>query len=167
MSQLQQMLERGELPLRVTHNDTKLNNVLLDEKTHKALCVVDLDTVMPGLSAWDFGDAIRFGASTGAEDELDLSKIHLSLPYFRAFAKGFLEACPGLTEKEREVMPLGALTITLECGMRFLTDYIDGDHYYAISRETHNLDRARTQIRLAEEMEQNEKEMKAAIVECS
>ncbi len=147
------MLAEGKLPLRVTHNDTKLNNVMLDAKTHTPLCVVDLDTTMPGLSAYDFGDSIRFGAATAAEDEKDLSKMEMDLEMFRIFTRGFLEACPGLTENEREALPLGALTMTLECGVRFLTDYIDGDHYFGIARPEHNLDRARTQFKLVADME--------------
>jgi len=150
---LQGMRERGELPLRVTHNDTKLNNVMLDEDTHKALCVIDLDTVMPGLSLYDFGDSIRFGAATAAEDETDLDKMTLDLDLFRTFTRGFLAACPGLTEKEIELLPMGAKIMTLECGVRFLTDYLDGDHYFSIHREDHNLLRARTQFRLVSEME--------------
>ncbi len=156
---LQGLRERGELPVRVTHNDTKLNNVMLDEKTHKALCVIDLDTVMPGLSLYDFGDSIRFGAATAAEDERDLSRMTIDLELFRIYTRGFLSACPGLTEKEVELLPLGAKTMTLECGLRFLTDYLDGDHYFAVHREGHNLDRARTQFKLVSEMEKHWAEM--------
>lgn len=145
----------GQLPLRVTHNDTKLNNVLLDKATRKALCIIDLDTVMPGLSANDFGDSIRFGASTGSEDEKDLSKISLDLHLFDLYAKGFLEACgENLTEKEIEVLPLGAKLMTFECGIRFLTDYLQGDAYFKISRSSQNLDRCRTQFKLVRDMEQ-------------
>ena len=150
---LQRMRESGELPLRVTHNDTKLNNVMLDEKTHKALCVIDLDTVMPGLSLYDFGDSIRFGAATAAEDETDLSKMTVDLDLFRIYTRGFLTACPGLTDREIELLPMGAKIMTLECGLRFLTDYLDGDHYFAVHREGHNLDRCRTQFKLVSEME--------------
>lgn len=150
---LQRMRENGELPVRVTHNDTKLNNVMLDAATRKALCVIDLDTVMPGLSAYDFGDSIRFGAATAAEDETDLSKVGIDLDLFRIYTRGFLEACPGLTEKEIEMLPMGAMIMTLECGVRFLTDYLDGDHYFAVHREEHNLIRCRTQFRLVAEME--------------
>ncbi len=117
--QLTRMLQEGSLPLRVTHNDTKLNNVMLCSETRTPLCVIDLDTTMPGLSAYDFGDSIRFGAATAAEDEKDLSKVSMSLDLFRIFTRGFLRACPGLTERERQVLPLGALTMTLECGVRF------------------------------------------------
>ena len=147
------LLENGKLPLRVTHNDTKLNNVMLDATTRKALCVIDLDTVMPGLSLYDFGDSIRFGAASAAEDETDLSKMEMRLDMFAIYAKGFLEACPGLTAKEKEMLPMGAKLMTLECGVRFLTDYLDGDHYFATHRPGHNLDRARTQFKLVSDME--------------
>ena len=148
------LLAAGELPLRVTHNDTKLNNVMLDAKTRKPLCVIDLDTVMPGLAANDFGDSIRFGANTGAEDEKDLKKISLSLARYEAFARGFLEACgKALTPKEIETLPWGAKLMTLECGVRFLTDYLEGDTYFRIHRPGHNLDRARTQFALVADME--------------
>ena len=157
------MLQTGELPLRVTHNDTKLNNVLLDRDTRKSLCVLDLDTVMPGLSLYDFGDSIRFGAATAAEDEKDLSKVTMSLDMFRIFTEGFLTACTTLTDKELEMMPMGAKTMTMECGVRFLTDYLDGDHYFAVHREGHNLDRCRTQFKLVQDMEQQFDAM-AAIV---
>lgn len=148
------LLAAGELPLRVTHNDTKLNNVMLDAKTRRPLCVIDLDTVMPGLAANDFGDSIRFGANTGAEDEKDLTKISLSLARYEAFARGFLEACgKALTPKEIETLPWGAKLMTLECGVRFLTDYLEGDTYFRIHRPEHNLDRARTQFALVADME--------------
>lgn len=156
---LQRMRESGELPLRVTHNDTKLNNVMLDEKTHKALCVIDLDTVMPGLSAYDFGDSIRFGTATAPEDETDLSKMTIDLELFRTYTRGFLSACPDLTDREIEMLPLGAKIMTLECGVRFLTDYLDGDHYFAVHRPQHNLIRARTQFKLVSEMEKKWDEM--------
>ena len=161
---LTEMLKSGELPLRVTHNDTKLNNVMLDAATRTPLCVIDLDTTMPGLSAYDFGDSIRFGAATAAEDEKDLSKMTVNLDLYRTFTRGFLTACPGLTEAERKALPLGALTMTLECGVRFLTDYLEGDHYFGIHYPEHNLDRARTQFKLVSEMEKHWDEM-AKIVE--
>ena len=160
---LYRMLMAGELPLRVTHNDTKLNNVLLDPETRKPLCVLDLDTVMPGLSAYDFGDSIRFGAATAAEDEQDFSKMKLDVELFRLYTRGFLEACPALTEKEVEVLPLGAFTMTLECGSRFLKDYLDGDKYFRVSYPTHNLVRARTQIKLVADMEKKMAEMSAVV----
>lgn len=148
------MLRSGALPLRVTHNDTKLNNVLLDEQTGRARSVLDLDTVMPGLSAYDFGDAVRFGASSAAEDETDLSKVFLRLDMYRAYLEGYLDACGhALTENEINVLPLGAKIITIELGMRFLKDYLDGDVYFKIDRPTQNLDRCRAQLRLAANME--------------
>lgn len=166
-SQLMTMFKAGALPLRVTHNDTKLNNVMLNADTRKPLCVIDLDTTMPGLSAYDFGDSIRFGAATAAEDEKDLSKVTMSLDLFRTFTSGFLAACPGLTEKERKVLPLGALTMTLECGVRFLTDYLDGDHYFGIHYPDHNLDRCRTQFKLVADMEAKWDDMARIIKELS
>lgn len=156
---LHRLREEGKLPVRATHNDTKINNVLLDKDTGKAICVIDLDTVMPGLSAYDFGDAIRFGASTAAEDETELDKVHIDLELFRTFTKGYLEACPSLVEREVEALAQGAYTMTLECGIRFLTDYLMGDKYFSISREQHNLDRCRTQFKLIEDMESHWKEM--------
>lgn len=149
---LQAMLQQGILPLRVTHNDTKLNNVLLDPVTHEPLCVLDLDTVMPGLSAYDFGDSIRFGAATAAEDEQDASKMKLDLHLFEIFTRGFLEAAPSLTEEEVKALPLGAFTMTLECGSRFLKDYLDGDLYFRTRYPEHNLVRCRTQMALCADM---------------
>jgi len=151
---LTDLLEQGKLPLRVTHNDTKLNNILLDARTKKALCIIDLDTVMPGLSLYDFGDSIRSGASTGAEDERDLSKIELDLTLYEAFTKGFLEGSAGsLTEEEVSLLPMGAKLMTYECGIRFLADFLMGDTYFKIHRENQNLDRARTQFKLVADME--------------
>ena len=160
------MLRSGALPLRVTHNDTKLNNVLLDEKTGLARSVLDLDTVMPGLSAYDFGDAVRFGASSAAEDETDLSKVFLRLDLYRAFLEGYLDACGhALTENEISVLPLGAKIITIELGMRFLKDYLDGDVYFKIDRPTQNLDRCRAQLRLAADMEAQWPQMQQILLE--
>ncbi len=154
----------GKLPLRVTHNDTKMNNVLIDNATGKGICVIDLDTVMPGLSVFDFGDSIRFGANTAMEDEIDLSKVSLDLELFEVYTKGFLEGCRGsLVPGEIEQLPAGAVIMTLECGMRFLTDYLQGDHYFRIHREKHNLDRCRTQLALAADMEQKMDEMKRIV----
>ncbi len=162
---LTDMLKAGELPLRVTHNDTKLNNILFDADTKKAICIIDLDTVMPGLSHYDFGDSIRFGASTGAEDEKDLDKIEMDLSLFEAFTKGYLEGCGGsLTEREIEMLPMGAKLMTYECGIRFLADFLEGDTYFKIHRDGHNLDRARTQFKLVKDMEDKWADM-AAIVE--
>lgn len=148
------LLEKKEIPLRVTHNDTKLNNIMIDNKTRKGICVIDLDTVMPGLAMNDFGDSIRFGASTATEDEQDLSKVSCDMELFDLYAKGFIEGCGGkLTEKEIDLMPTGAMVMTFECGMRFLTDYLQGDTYFKIHREDHNLDRCRTQFKLVKDME--------------
>ena len=160
-----ELQDKGKLPLRVTHNDTKLNNVLLDAKTRRALCVIDLDTVMPGSSLYDFGDSIRFGAATAAEDEKDLSKMEMSLDRFRVFTRGYVRACPGLTAKELELLPMGAKTMTMECGVRFLTDYLDGDHYFAVHREGQNLDRCRTQFKLVADMEKKWDEMRKIVEE--
>lgn len=163
--ELHRMRMSGELPIRATHNDTKINNVLMDKDSGKAICVIDLDTVMPGLSAFDFGDAIRFGASTAAEDERDLSKVSLDIELFRAFTRGYLEACPSLTEAELSVLAKGAYSMTLECGTRFLTDYLNGDKYFSIEREKQNLDRARTQFRLIEDMERKWQDMERIVRE--
>ncbi len=154
------LLAQGKLPLRVTHNDTKSNNVLIDNVTGKGLCVIDLDTVMPGLAVNDFGDSIRFGASTGAEDEKDLSKIWCDLDLYEIYMKGFVEGCGGtLTDMEIECLPVGAKVMTYECGMRFLTDYLAGDTYFKTAYPTHNLDRARTQFKLVWDMEQKWEKM--------
>ena len=154
-AQLMDRLRAGKLPLRVTHNDTKLNNVLFDRATRTGLCVIDLDTVMPGLCANDFGDAIRFGASTAAEDERDLSQVSMSLDLYHTFRNAFLEACgDSLWGEEIASLPLGARLMTLECGVRFLTDYLQGDSYFRVHREEHNLDRCRTQFKLVRDMEE-------------
>ena len=162
---LYRMLQAGELPLRVTHNDTKLNNVMLRADSRTPLCVIDLDTTMPGLSAYDFGDSIRFGAAVAKEDEQDLGKVCMSLDLFRIYARGFLKACPGLTEKEKEVLPLGALIMTLECGVRFLTDYLDGDHYFTCYSNGQNLNRCRTQFKIVADMEAKWEQMATIIKE--
>ncbi len=156
-------LKAGLLPLRVTHNDTKLNNVMLDKDTREPLCVVDLDTTMPGLLAYDFGDAIRFGASTAAEDEKDLNKVRMDIDLFRSYAEGFLSAFPNLTQTERDSLTVGAKMMTLECGMRFLTDYIDGDRYFGIQYPEQNLDRCRTQFKLVADMERQWEDMLAIV----
>ena len=164
-SSLQRMRDDGTLPTRATHNDTKINNVLFDADTRRAVCVIDLDTVMPGLSAYDFGDAIRFGASTAAEDETDLDKVGLDLELYRVFTRGFLEACPALTEKEIESLPLGVYVITLELGTRFLADYLKGDRYFSIDYPGHNLDRARNQMKLVANYEEKWDEMCRIVAE--
>ena len=154
----------GSIPLRVTHNDTKLNNVLLDAKTGKATCVIDLDTVMPGSMLYDFGDALRFGASTGAEDETDLDKIHFDLEKFEIYTAAFLsEMGESITEKERELLPISVLMMTLECGIRFLADHLDGDLYFKTHYDGHNLDRARCQFELVRDMEKKIHEMNEII----
>ena len=150
---IQRMLESGELPLRVTHNDTKLNNVLLDMKTRKAKCVLDLDTVMPGSSLFDFGDSIRFGAATAPEDVQELSRMSLDLHRFEVYTRGYLEGCHSLTKREIELLPLGAKIITLELAVRFLTDYLESDHYFKTEYPDHNLVRARAQLKLVHDME--------------
>ncbi len=151
---LTNLLEEKKIPQRVTHNDTKINNVLFNKETGEPLVVIDLDTVMPGLAAHDFGDAVRFAANTAAEDEKDLSKVSLDIELYRGFAEGFISAAGGiLTLAELDSMALGALTITIELGLRFLEDYITGDKYFKTRYEGHNLDRARCQLTLAADME--------------
>lgn len=148
------MIRDGLLPLRVTHNDTKLNNIMFDNDTKKPICIVDLDTVMPGLSLYDFGDSIRFGANTAAEDETDLSKVSLDLELFEAFTRGYLtSAGESLTPNEVKYLPFASKLMTFECGMRFLTDYLDGDVYFSIAHPQHNLDRCRTQFALVADIE--------------
>ncbi|MDR1805212.1 MAG: aminoglycoside phosphotransferase family protein [Clostridium sp.] len=163
-TRLTAMLEHGELPLRVTHNDTKLNNVVFDCATNNALCVIDLDTVMPGLSAYDFGDAIRFGANSAAEDERDLSRVSLELELFEAYAGGYLaQAGESLTPAERDVLAFGAWIMTVECGMRFFADYLNGDIYFHTAYPEHNLVRARVQFALAQDMENKMPQMEQII----
>ena len=149
-----QALRDGVLPLRVTHNDTKLNNVLMDRDSGEGLCIIDLDTVMPGLSINDFGDSIRFGANHSAEDEKDLSKVNLDVSLFEAYTQAFLEGAGGtLTAAEIDHLPWGAKLMTFECGIRFLTDYLEGDVYFHTTRDGQNLDRCRTQFKLVSDME--------------
>ena len=159
-----QALRDGKLPLRVTHNDTKLNNVLLDAETGVGLCIIDLDTVMPGLAINDFGDSIRFGANHSAEDERDLSKVELDVNLFAVYTAAFLEGAGGaLTDTEIEYLPWGAKLMTLECGIRFLTDYLEGDHYFHTTRPGQNLDRCRTQFKLVSGMEARWAELEAIV----
>lgn len=154
-------MAKGQVPLRVTHNDTKLNNVLFDDMTGEDVCVIDLDTVMPGSALYDFGDALRFGASSGEEDETDLDKIYFDLEKYEEFAKGFLEKTSScLTDKEKELLPISALILTYECGIRFLADYLNGDTYFKIHCEGHNLDRARNQFKLVSDIEKKLDKMK-------
>jgi hypothetical protein len=155
-SKLINMQEEGELPLRVTHNDTKYNNILMHKYTCEPICIIDLDTVMPGLSMYDYGDAIRFAANTAEEDETDLSKIGLDMDKYKEFTKGFMSAAKGfLTKNELKTMALGPIAITIELASRFLEDHINGDKYFKIHRENHNLSRARCQIELAKDMINN------------
>ena len=159
---LMDLLEAGKLPLRVTHNDTKLNNILMDKATGTGICVIDLDTVMPGLALNDYGDSIRFGANHSAEDEKDLSKVNFDIELYEIYTKGFMEAAgDALTPAEKEYLPWGAKLMTLECGIRFLTDYLEGDHYFRVHREGQNLDRCRTQFKLVSDMENCWEQMKA------
>ena len=154
------LYENGELPLRVTHNDTKISNILMDANTKNGICIIDLDTIMPGLSLYDFGDAIRSGATHALEDEKDLDKVYVDLEFFEAFTKGFLEGTnSSLTEKEIEMLPMGAKVITLEQAIRFLTDYLDGDVYYKTSYSNQNLDRTRTQLKLVKDIEEKWNEL--------
>lgn len=159
-----QALREGRLPLRVTHNDTKLNNILIDRDTHEGICVIDLDTTMPGLSINDFGDSIRFGANHCREDEKDLGKVSFDIGLYEVFTRGFLEGAQGsLTEEELKYLPWGARLMTLECGIRFLTDYLEGDHYFHIQYPEQNLDRCRTQFKLVKDMERQFDAMSAVV----
>ena len=154
----------GIMPLRVTHNDTKLNNVLMDPDTDKGMCVIDLDTVMPGSVLYDFGDAIRYGANTAAEDEPDISKISLNLDAFAEFTRGFLAGVDGaLTECETTLLPEGAMLLTYEQAMRFGTDYLNGDTYFKINYEKHNLVRTKAQIALLADMEKKADAMREVV----
>lgn len=156
------MLAAGELPLKVTHNDTKLNNVMIDDETGEGICVIDLDTVMPGLSIYDFGDSIRFGASTAAEDEKDLSKVNMDISLYEIYQRGFMEtAGDAMTPNEIKMMPMGAKLMTYECGIRFLTDYLEGDTYFRTHYKGQNLDRARTQFKLVWDIERQWEDMLA------
>lgn len=149
------LLDNGSLPLRVTHNDTKFNNVMIDDRTGEGICVIDLDTVMPGLSLYDFGDSIRTGANPAAEDEKDLSRVCMELGLFESYTHGFLNSARKfLTPMELEYMPFGAKLMTFECGIRFLTDYLSGDVYFKVHREGQNLDRTQTQFKLVSDMEE-------------
>ena len=150
--------------MRVTHNDTKLNNILFDKNTGEGLCIIDLDTIMPGLAANDFGDSIRFGASTAEEDEKDLNKVHFDIELYRIYVKGYLEMAKDvLTPAENASLPWGARLMTLECGMRFLADFLQGDVYFKTTYPEHNLVRARTQFRLVKEMEEQFDQMQEIV----
>ncbi len=157
-------LESGAIPTRVTHNDTKLNNVLFDKDTKEGICVIDLDTVMPGSLLFDYGDSLRFGASTALEDEADLEKVWFDLEYFESYTKGFLsEIGDKITEKEIELLPLSALTLTYECGIRFLTDYLNGDTYFKIHYPNQNLVRAKNQLKLCQDISAKLDDMKKIV----
>lgn len=161
---LTDLIASGVLPLRVTHNDTKLSNVLFDINTDKSICVIDLDTIMPGLSLYDFGDSIRSGTNTGAEDEADLSKVGVDLALFEAYVDGYLsETAESLCDAEIENLAFGAKLMTFECGMRFLTDYLEGDVYFRTTHAEHNIVRARNQFRLVADMEAHMDEMNAIV----
>lgn len=163
-TRLYRMQKQGILPLRVTHNDTKTSNILFDADTLENLSVIDLDTVMPGLVAFDFGDAIRVAASTAAEDEKDLSKVALSMEKYEAFTRGFVrQVKDSLTQAEKETLALGAIAMTVECGIRFLTDYLDGDVYFKIHYIGQNLVRAKCQLALAQDMIKHLDEMQAIV----
>ncbi|HEY8389916.1 MAG TPA: aminoglycoside phosphotransferase family protein [Clostridia bacterium] len=152
-SQIVDKIASGEIPLRVTHNDTKLNNVMIDDATGKAIAVIDLDTVMPGSLCYDFGDSIRFGCNPAAEDEPDLSKVNFRFDLYQTYLEGYLSAIgDSITKAEKENLPMGAVLMTYECGMRFLTDYLEGDVYFRTSRKGQNLDRAHTQFKLVDDM---------------
>ena len=154
-SRITDMLASGEIPTRITHNDTKINNVMLDEETDDAVCVIDLDTVMPGSVLYDFGDMVRTATCMAKEDEEDLSKVRMEMPFFESLAEGYLDAAHGfLTQKEVEFMPFSGWLITTEIGIRFLTDYLDGDLYFRTSKPEHNLIRARNQFKLAQSIDE-------------
>ncbi len=158
------MLEQGKLPERVTHNDTKLNNVMIDDETGKGICVIDLDTVMPGLTLYDFGDSVRTGANLAAEDEIDLSKVGIDLKIFDRSTQGYLdESRDFLTPTEVDYLPFAVKLMTFENGIRFLTDYLSGDVYFKIHRDNHNLDRCRTQFKLVDEIEKKLDQMMSII----
>lgn len=163
-TKMYKMQRRGELPLRVTHNDTKCSNVLFDKNTFEHLSVIDLDTVMPGLVGFDFGDAIRSTANTSGEDERDIKKVALDMKKYEAFTRGFVgKVGASLTEREKSTLALGAVTMTVECGMRFLTDYLDGDKYFRIRYPEHNLARSRCQLALAKNMLERLDEMQKVV----
>ena len=160
-------MREGKLPLRVTHNDTKLNNILFDAASLEGICIIDLDTTMPGLSIYDFGDSIRFGANHSAEDEKDLSKVNFDMELYECYTRGFLQGAHGcLTEAELQYLPWGARIMTLECGIRFLTDYLDGDNYFHIHYPEQNLDRCRTQFKLVQDMEEQFAQMQEVVSRC-
>ena len=154
VSRIVDLINKGIMPLKVTHNDTKLNNVMLDDVTDEPVAVIDLDTVMPGSICYDFGDSIRFGCNTSREDEIDLSKVDFDVNLFEEYTKGYLSSFGSdITKIEKDNLAFGSILMTFECGMRFLTDYLDGDTYFRVTREGQNLDRCRVQFKLVSEME--------------
>ena len=157
------LIESGEMPLKVTHNDTKLNNVLLNAETLEGLAVIDLDTVMPGSVCYDFGDSIRFGCNSSYEDEEDLSKVYFKMDMFEAYVKGYLQTMSNITDVEKQHLVDGAILMTFECGIRFLSDFLNGDTYFKVHKENHNLYRCRTQFKLVSEMEKHREEMLAIV----
>ncbi|NWK56085.1 aminoglycoside phosphotransferase family protein [Verrucomicrobiaceae bacterium N1E253] len=159
VSKLLDLKDAGVIPERITHNDTKINNVMMDTETDEAVCVIDLDTVMPGLALYDFGDLVRTAVSPAAEDEQDLSKVEVRMPMFEALAEGYMNGCDCLSDAEIEHLAFSGILISLEIGIRFLTDYLEGDVYFKTQREAHNLDRARTQLKLVEKLEECEPQM--------
>lgn len=164
VSKIVNQLAAGSIPCKVTHNDTKLNNVLIDNATGKAVAVIDLDTIMPGTILYDFGDSIRFGCNPAAEDEKDLSKVNFDINLFEQYVKGYMSALrSSMTENEAKNLALGAIMMTYECGIRFLSDYLDGDVYFRIKRPEHNLDRTRTQFKLVSDMEKAFDDMNAIV----
>ena len=157
-------IKEGTVPLRVTHNDTKYNNIMIDDETGLGICVIDLDTVMPGSLLYDYGDSLRFGTNPADEDEKDLSKVYCDLNLFEMFTKGYLEELKDvMTPREKELMPFAAKLMTYECGIRFLADYLNGDTYFKVKRPEHNLDRCRTQFKLVADMEEKEELMKEIV----
>ncbi len=163
-SKIVDKIASGEIPLRVTHNDTKLNNVLLDDKTGEPVAVIDLDTIMPGSLCYDFGDSIRFGCNPASEDEKDLSKVNFRFDLYKIYLQGYLEAVgDGITKAEKDNLALGAIMMTIECGMRFLADHLEGDTYFKTAFPGHNLDRCRTQLKLVADMEAIFDEMNALV----
>ena len=157
-------IKEGTVPLRVTHNDTKYNNIMIDDETGLGICVIDLDTVMPGSLLYDYGDSLRFGTNPADEDEKDLSKVYCDLNLFEQFTKGYMEELRDvMTPREKELMPFSAKLMTYECGIRFLADYLNGDTYFKVKRPEHNLDRCRTQFKLVKDMEEKENLMKEIV----
>ncbi|MBK1829749.1 aminoglycoside phosphotransferase family protein [Verrucomicrobiaceae bacterium R5-34] len=163
VSKLLDLKDAGVLPERITHNDTKINNVMIDIETDEAVCVIDLDTVMPGLSLYDFGDMVRTAVSPAAEDEQDLSKVEMRMPMFEALAEGYMDSCDCLCKAEIENLAFAGKLISLETGIRFLTDHLEGDVYFKTHRDQHNLDRARTQLKLVEKLEEQKEKMEAFV----